>query len=91
MPGCSQRLQAPSVGTTDSLVAGIAPGNVVPMNGKLRKIRERKKLTQVALCKRAKLTQGYLSLLESGTKTSPSIAVMKRLAKALGVPVAELL
>ena len=80
-----------TVVTTDSLVAGIAPGNVVPMNGKLRKVRERKGLTQVELCKRAKLTQGYLSLLESGEKKAPSIAVMKRLAKALGVPVAELL
>jgi len=76
---------------SDSLAPGIAPGNVVPMNGKLRKVRERKGLTQVELCKRAKLNQGYLSMLESGEKKAPSIAVLKRLAKALGVAVAELL
>ena len=35
--------------------------------------------------------RAYLSRLEAGIQKNPSIAVLKRLAKALGVPVAALL
>ena len=56
----------------------------------LRTIREGKGLTQVELAKRAKVTSIYISLLENGRKKNPSLAVLTRLAKALGVPVAEL-
>jgi transcriptional regulator with XRE-family HTH domain len=44
-----------------------------------------------ALAEKAKVPPGYLSELEAGKKTNPSLAVLKRLAKALGVPVTELL
>jgi transcriptional regulator with XRE-family HTH domain len=57
----------------------------------LRAMREAKGLTQVQLAKRAKLTQSYLAEIETGTKKNPSLALLKRLAKALGVPVTELL
>jgi transcriptional regulator with XRE-family HTH domain len=43
------------------------------------------------LAKRAKVTQGYVAQIESGVSKNPSLAVLQRLAKALGVPVAELL
>ena len=57
----------------------------------LRDLRRAKKLTQVELSKRAGVTQGYLASLEGGLKKNPSLTILKRLAKALGVPVAELL
>jgi transcriptional regulator with XRE-family HTH domain len=37
-----------------------------------------------------KVSPGYVGLMELGQR-SPSIAVLQRLAKALGVPVTELL
>ena len=57
----------------------------------IRELRERKNLTQEELAKRAKVTRSHLSLLEAGHRKNPSLDVLKRLAKALGVPVAELL
>jgi len=53
--------------------------------------REAKGLTQENLAKRAKVARSYLAKLEAGHSTNPSLAVLKRLAKALGVPVAKLL
>jgi transcriptional regulator with XRE-family HTH domain len=37
------------------------------------------------------VTQGYIAQLESGWKKNPSLEILKRLARALGVPVTELL
>jgi transcriptional regulator with XRE-family HTH domain len=51
----------------------------------------RGKMTQEELAKRAKLSRGYLAAIEAGHKKNPSLAVLRRLAKALGVPVTELL
>jgi transcriptional regulator with XRE-family HTH domain len=48
-------------------------------------------MSQLELAKRAKVAQGYISDLEAGTKKNPGIVVLKRLAKALRVPLAELL
>ena len=42
------------------------------------------------LAKKAKVPPGYLAELEAGKK-NPSLDVLKKLAKALGVPVTELL
>ncbi len=57
----------------------------------LRALRKAKGLTQVELAEQVGLTQSYLAELESGTKKNPSLAVLQRLAKALGVPVTKLL
>jgi transcriptional regulator with XRE-family HTH domain len=57
----------------------------------LRTMRVEKGYSQIALAKRAKVTNVYLSQLENGKKKNPSLAVLRRLAKALGVPVTELL
>lgn len=43
------------------------------------------------LAAKAKVPPGYLAELESGRKKNPSLDVLKRLARALGVPVTELL
>jgi len=57
----------------------------------LRELRESKSLSQLELATKADVTQGYISDLEAGTKKNPSITILKRLARALGVPVKELL
>jgi transcriptional regulator with XRE-family HTH domain len=54
-------------------------------------MREARGMNQAELAKRARLSQGYVSKLEAGAQRNPSIAVLKRLAKALGVPVGKLL
>jgi len=48
-------------------------------------------MTQAQLAKKAKLTEAYVSQLLKGKRKNPSIAVLKRIADALGVPVTELL
>jgi len=57
----------------------------------LKTRREEKGLTQTDLAKRARLSQAYVASIEVGTRKNPSLAILKRLAKALGVPVTELL
>ncbi len=57
----------------------------------LKTLREKKGFTQDQLAKRADVTQAYLAMLETGVKRNPSLEVLKRLAKALGVSVGELL
>jgi len=57
----------------------------------LKRLREAKKPSQLELAKRAGVAQAYLSELEAGHKKNPGIETLKKLAKALGVPVAELL
>ncbi|MBX3307719.1 MAG: helix-turn-helix transcriptional regulator [Nitrospira sp.] len=51
----------------------------------LKTLRLRKKLTQTELAKRARTSQPYIARLERGEKTNPSLTVLRRLAKALGV------
>ena len=61
------------------------------MSVTIRRLRGETGLTQAQLAKRAKVTQGYIAQLEMGMKKNPSLDTLKRLAKALGVPVTELL
>lgn len=60
---------------------------------KVRQLRQAQGLSQAALAKKARVSQPYLSQLEAGTRgsKSPGVVILQRLAKALGVPVAELL
>ena len=48
-------------------------------------------MTQKVLARRAGITQGHLSKIESGERPNPSVATLKRLARALGASVGELL
>ena len=57
----------------------------------LKTLRNEKGMTQDEVARRAKVTKPYLSQLETGVRKNPSLPVLKRLAKALGVPVASLL
>jgi XRE family transcriptional regulator of biofilm formation len=79
------------VATLDSLVL---VGLILTAKGlakMVKRLREQQGLSQTVLAKRAKVTQGYVAQIESGVSKNPSLAVLQRLAKALGVPVAELL
>ena len=53
--------------------------------------RLRGKRTQAAIAKEAGVTKNCITMLEAGKRKNPSLPVLKRLAKALGVPVTELL
>ena len=57
----------------------------------LKTLREEKGLTQVDLANKAQVERTYIVKLESGDKKNPSLDILKKLAKALGVPVTELL
>jgi transcriptional regulator with XRE-family HTH domain len=57
----------------------------------ITKLREGQALTQRDLAKKAKVTAAYVAMIETGVRKNPSLAILKRLAKALGVPVTELL
>jgi transcriptional regulator with XRE-family HTH domain len=57
----------------------------------IRTLREANGWSQVELATRANVARPYLVRLESGDRKNPSLATLKRLAKALGVPVTDLL
>ena len=57
---------------------------------KLKTLREAKGVSQAALAKTAKLTREHVNRLEAG-RHGPTMAVLQRLAKALGVSVPTLL
>ncbi len=56
----------------------------------IKRARRDQQLTQVQLAKRAGLTQGSLSKIERGEQV-PSIAVLQRLVRALGLDLGALL
>lgn len=57
----------------------------------IRAIRKQKNLSQQQLAEKASITQAYLSLLENGKKTNPSLEVLQQIAEALEVEVSALL
>lgn len=56
----------------------------------LKTLRTHRGLTQTQLAKRSKIPQSYIACLERGTRTNPSLRVLRRLAKALGTTVGGL-
>ena len=57
----------------------------------VRRFRKQRKLTQQELAVAAGLTVGYIGQLEIGMHEDPKLSTLRKLAKALGVPVKELL
>jgi transcriptional regulator with XRE-family HTH domain len=57
----------------------------------LKDFRERRGLSQQALAERVGVSDAYIAMLETGTRRNPSLPLLQRLAKALGVPVTALL
>lgn len=54
------------------------------------RLRKQQHLTLLQLARRIGVTEAYMSMLESGARKNPSLATLKKLAKALKVSVAEL-
>ena len=57
----------------------------------IKTLRESKGLSQKALADAVGVTDAYITMLETGKRKNPSLDVLRKLAKALGVPVTELL
>lgn len=57
----------------------------------VKRLRKSKGLSMADLAARAKVTDAYIAMLETGVRKNPSLATLKRLAKALKVKVGELL
>jgi transcriptional regulator with XRE-family HTH domain len=62
-----------------------------PLPENLKRLRDEKRLSQAALARQAEVSPAYLSELEGGQGKRPSGQVLMRLAKALGVTIAEVL
>ncbi len=58
--------------------------------GNVRRLRARKKLSQKALADKIGISVSYVSMLERGQR-SPPLETIEKMAKALGVPPANLL
>jgi transcriptional regulator with XRE-family HTH domain len=58
---------------------------------RLRTWRLERGLTRDELAKEARVTKDYIVQLETGLRDTPSLPVLRRLAKALGVSMGELL
>lgn len=57
----------------------------------IKTLRQEKGLSQKALAEQVGVTDAYITMLETGKRKNPSLDILKKLAKALGVPVTELL
>lgn len=57
---------------------------------RLRALRDKRGWSQEELAKRAGISRGYLARLETG-RHDPTLTMIEKLAKALNVPVTELL
>ena len=65
-------------------------GTLPRLSRTLRRARRQRGLSQQSLAERAGLTREYLARLETG-QHNPSVATIQKLARALRVPVTELL
>ena len=62
------------------------------INGeKIKELRTKLGKTQYQLAQKALVSEPYISYLESGKKTNPSLEVLVLIAEGLNVPVDELL
>ena len=59
------------------------------MGQRIKRLREGRGLSQAALAAKAKITREYVNKLEAG-RYDPTLGVVQRLAKALGVTLADL-
>jgi len=57
----------------------------------IKTLRQGKGLSQKELADQVGVTDAYITMLESGKRKNPSLDIQRKLAKALGVPVTELL
>lgn len=57
---------------------------------KIKEMREKKKMTQLELCKKANISRQTLSDLESGKEVNTTIATLQKLANALQCKVSDI-
>jgi XRE family transcriptional regulator, master regulator for biofilm formation len=57
----------------------------------IKTVRTKRALTQAQVARKAGVTKNYITMLERGDRKNPSLDIVKKLAKALGVPVTALL
>ena len=61
------------------------------LGARIKAARERTGLTQQELADRVGITRVYVAKLEGGDRDSPSLPVLERIAKAIGVKLVDLL
>jgi len=61
-----------------------------PLSINLKKLREKKKLSQDRLAKLADVANNTIIKIEQGENTNPTLATLKKIAKALGVSLDDL-
>jgi len=61
------------------------------LGARIRRVRVARGLTQRQVAEGAKVAKNYITMLETGWRKNCSLPVLRRIAKALGVPPAELL
>ncbi len=66
-------------------------GAIVMLGEQIRKRRKEKGIAAAELARRANISKGYLSEIESGRAPKPSGEILMRLADALGTTIADLL
>lgn len=57
----------------------------------LKKIRTRRKISQMKLAARTGLSSPYIVQLENNTRSNPSMFTVQRIADALGVKMSDLM
>jgi transcriptional regulator with XRE-family HTH domain len=65
-------------------------GVTTPLGRRLRAMRQAKGWSQAALAQRATITREYVAYIEGG-RSDPSVGILRKLAKALGVKPGALL
>ena len=61
-----------------------------PLSKNLKKLREKKRLSQDRLAKLADVANNTIIKIEQGENINPTLATLKKIAKALGVGLDEL-
>ena len=60
------------------------------MGYRIREMRKEKKMSQEELCKKAKISRGILSELETGKRTVTSTKTLSKIAEALECSVTDI-
>lgn len=61
------------------------------LSERIKQHRIHQQLTQEQLAQRARITYATLIKLESGANTNPTLKTLKRLSKALNIPITKLI
>ena len=57
----------------------------------IKSLRIERGLTQAQVAQKVGVTKNYITMLERGQRKNPSLDIVKKIAKALGVPAGKLL